>query len=200
MRKLLVIGVATVVLLGSGVGTALAGGYVSGSLAAVMLDDANFELGMDRGELAYTPGLGVIGAIGSTLGAEVVRGELELALRVNGIDQVRAPGYPPFDVGDMTSISLMANLFLDFAPSSSISPFLGGGVGFSTLDLTIEGMGNGNDTVMAYQLAAGAAFALTDKASIDVQYRYFATEDPDLDGLKTEYATQNLLFGVRLMF
>ena len=70
----------------------------------------------------------------------------------------------------------------------------------SDIEADIDLVGTEDDTVFAYQIAAGGSLAVNDRLSIDVQYRYFATEDPNFDGLKAEYATHNLFFGLRFNF
>ena len=61
-------------------------------------------------------------------------------------------------------------------------------------------VGNEDDTVFAYQLAAGGSLTINKNLSVDLQYRYFATADPDFDGLEAEYNTHNLIFGLRFTF
>jgi hypothetical protein len=43
-------------------------------------------------------------------------------------------------------------------------------------------------------------YAVTEKVTIDVKYRYFGTEDSEYDTKKAEFASNNFLFGVRVSF
>jgi opacity protein-like surface antigen len=41
---------------------------------------------------------------------------------------------------------------------------------------------------------------LTHVTTLDLQYRYFATADPDFDGTEAEYQTHNFFAGLRFDF
>lgn len=56
------------------------------------------------------------------------------------------------------------------------------------------------DDVLAYQLAAGLAFAVSDSMKIDIQYRLFGTDNPEFKELDGEYMTHNLMIGLRSSF
>ena len=59
--------------------------------------------------------------------------------------------------------------------------------------------------MFAYQLILGVSFASVETLSVetlsvDLQYRYFATDDPEFDDLDAEYSTHNLMIGLRQSF
>jgi opacity protein-like surface antigen len=201
---------------------ACAAPYVSLNLGAVWVDDADFSDSgtysdgydyRDNGEISFETGFGMTAAFGYATDYGF-RAELELGFRGNDIDQVEGTyvEYDPSgdlaysetysdDFGvDVMSSSLMFNGFLDLAPRSPVCPFVGAGVGFANIEGDLDYYGSEDETVFAYQLAAGVAFALNPNMNIDVQYRYFATEDPDFYGLEFEYATHNVLVGLRTSF
>ncbi|MEJ2169456.1 MAG: outer membrane beta-barrel protein, partial [Desulfobacterales bacterium] len=71
-------------------------------------------------------------------------------------------------------------------------------------DLDISGLGfsgsNDDDTVFAYQVGIGIGYAVTKKITIDVRYRYLGTEDSEYDTTKAEFASNNVLLGMRINF
>jgi opacity protein-like surface antigen len=88
---------------------------------------------------------------------------------------------------DIDSKSLFINAFYDFKSfdisSTSVTPYLGGGVGISSNKVSSqkqynEGAPNGgtfNDKTIsqfAYKLSAGSLFSLTEKLSLDINYQY----------------------------
>jgi len=66
-------------------------------------------------------------------------------------------------------------------PRARLSPYIGGGVGFSTVildahDIEVNGIfmhGSDADTVFAYQGFAGLRFAISYNMGLSVEYRYF---------------------------
>ena len=70
------------------------------------------------------------------------------------------------------------------------------GVGYANVDLD----GDEDDSVFAYQVGAGIGYAVSDQATIDLKYRYFATEDPDFGGVDAEVASHNIYLGIRVNF
>ena len=59
--------------------------------------------------------------------------------------------------------------------------------------------------MFAYQLILGVSFASVETLSVetlsvDLQYRYFATDDPEFDGVDAEYSTHNFMIGLRQSF
>ena len=218
MKKLSVVLMALAIMLGVG-GTADAAPYVSLNMGTVWVNDSDYsyaEYGYDytyrdEGEFSFDPGFVVSAAIGNDFG-NGFRLEMEYSFRANDLEKAEGTEYyQDYYVndsndyseslgGDVMTNSLMANVFYDFAPSSPVSPFIGGGIGFANIEGDIDFQGNEDDDVFAYQLGAGIAFALNPKMKIDVQYRFFATEDPDFYGLEAEYLTHNLMIGLRTSF
>ena len=216
MKKLSVVLVALAIGLGVG-GTAGAAPYVSLNMGTVWVNDADYiysepYLGdpnyRDEGELSFDTGFVLNAAFGYAYD-NGFRTELEYGFRANDLDRADGTDYyfdNPYDYseslgGDVTTNSFMANVFYDFAPSSPVSPFIGGGIGFANIEGDIDFQPDiDDDNVFAYQLGAGLAFALNPKMKIDLQYRFFATEDPDFYGLEAEYLTHNLMLGLRTSF
>lgn len=83
--------------------------------------------------------------------------------------------------GSVETTFLMANLYYDITKYGAFTPYVGGGlgVGFVNVEYAPSGVGivDDDDTVLAYQIVAGASYAFNDSTALFAQYRYRATED-----------------------
>ncbi len=207
MKKVLAVLLSLALFVGFTISTASAGMYISGNLGAVFLNDADIDEDGDSGELTFDNGGVATFALGTTIGS-AGRIEAEVGARVNDFDDASVDGYSgSVDMDkDVTTISFMGNAFYDFKNGSSFTPFLGAGLGFANVEYDIDSIGGydinekEDDTVVAYQFMLGGSFAATEQLSIDLQYRYFATDDPDLDGTDVEYHSHNAMVGLRYSF
>ncbi len=200
MNKAVVTLLALAVLLGLGVSSACALPYLSGNLGVVFAEDADINEGIDTGSIAFEDGPVIAVAIGNDTGFGS-RFELELAYRANDFDTWTFDGLgTAFVPGDVTALSLMGNGYIDFVSNTAFTPFIGAGLGFADLEMTIDGLGSEDDTVFAYQLAVGGSFATYTNLSFDIQYRYFGTSDPNFAGIEAEYQTHNIMVGLRSAF
>lgn len=173
--------------------------YCSGNLSLVFVSDIDLYDGVDTARLTTDPGFGLLGALGGDLG-EGLRLEAEVGYRQNDLKDISAFGISVPVNGDVSALSFMGNAFYNFETETAFSPFLGGGVGFANVEGDIEGLGKKDDTVFAYQLSAGGGLELQENLSLDLQYRFFATADPDFAGVKAEYSSHNLMVGLRFSF
>ena len=58
-----------------------------------------------------------------------------------------------------------------------------------------------DDTVLAYQVGAGLGYAVNATTTIFVDYRYFATEDPEFSySQEAEIDSHNISLGLRYNF
>lgn len=194
-------GLAVLLLVfGVGLSTASAQMYISGNLGAVFLEDSDFDADGLSGEFSFDTGFGATVGLGHEYG-NGLRTEIELGYRSNDFDEVEVDGLGSGSVdGDMTALSGMLNVYYDFLPKSIFTPFIGGGVGVANVEADADDIGSEDDNVFAYQAAAGGTFAASEKLNIDLQYRYFATDDPEFDGEELEYTTHNIMLGLRYSF
>lgn len=198
MKKLWVTSLVLTLTIGGLVSSVAAAPYVSGNFGMVSLRDATFSEPGFSAEVSTDPGFGFIAAVGNTF--DGLRGEGELAYRTNDLDKISAGiDSAPLN-GEMTSLSVMGNLLVDVPLSESVRPFLGAGIGLAQIDFDLSGVGSEDDTVFAYQAIAGIGFLLTHVTTLDLQYRYFATSDPDFEGAKGEYQSNNFFAGLRFDF
>lgn len=168
---------------GGGVG----GSFMKNTETSDAGDGVEFEQELDSG-------WGLQGMIGYLFG-NGWRAELELGYRQNDLDEIGfksgfggLDGSSSSDVdGDLSAISLMANAWYSFDFDSYFQPYVGGGFGLarvSARDIDVNGVDlvDDDDLVMAYQVGAGVDFVLREGLVLDVGYRYFGTDDPQLDG------------------
>jgi len=203
MKKVLLILLLLAIFVGFSVSTSFADLYISGNVGSVILNDADIDNDGDDGELAFDSGILATFAVGTAIGS-AGRVEAEIGYRQNDLDKMEFDDKGSFsleDGGDVTATFLMGNGYYDFKNGSHFTPFIGGGLGFANVEYDLDSMdGKEDDNVMAYQLILGVGFAATEQLSIDLQYRYFATADPEIDGSDVEYQTHNIMLGLRYSF
>lgn len=109
--------------------------------------------------------------------------------------------------GDVTATSFLVNGYYDFATGGKFTPYITAGIGGARLginDVTVSAPGYGtatvrdSDYVFAYQIGAGVGYTINERVILDLKYRYFASEDPDFGEAKAEFATHNILLGLRI--
>ncbi|MGB9143928.1 MAG: outer membrane beta-barrel protein, partial [Aestuariivirga sp.] len=69
---------------------------------------------------------------------------------------------------DMSTTTVLGNLYFDWANDSAFTPYAGAGLGYGWVNDTPSG----NESGIAYGLAAGVAMKLTDSVDLDVGYRF----------------------------
>lgn len=205
MKTLSIVLLAMALVVGGIASPALAGPYFSVNAGAVWVNDSDLDIDFlgNIGELSYDTGYGVNAAFGNAYGSGV-RSELEVAYRTNDVDEISISGLGSGSVdGEVSSWGLMVNVYYDFDTGSAVKPFVGAGIGFANVDLELEGESD-DDNVFAYQVMAGFGFAVSKAVTLDLQYRFFATDDPSYKiegvGVDSEYLTHNVMAGLRFNF
>lgn len=210
MKKFVVLMVMVMVLGLVGASVVFAAPYASLNAGTVWVEDSGFSESADgisvNGDISFDTGYGITAALGNTYDS-VLRAELEFGYRKSDMDELSgtfSDGETTISGsgsigGNYTTVSLMANIFYDFMPKSTFSPFIGAGIGYANVNVDIES-DTEDDNVFAYQAAAGVAFTLSQQTKLDVQYRYFATSDLDLGGVDFEYASHNAMLGLRFSY
>lgn len=194
MNKKWLIGLVVALLTAGLAASVSAGPYVAGNFGLVAVSDATLTSPAPSGKMSTNPGFGFMAAIGN--GFDNLRAEVEVAYRSNDLDKV----YSTPSSGKITSLSGMGNLLFDLDLSESVRPFLGAGMGLANLDTNDNNLNNANDLVFAYQIIAGLGLPLSHVTTLDLQYRYFATTNPDFDGKEVEYQSNNFFAGLRFDF
>jgi opacity protein-like surface antigen len=134
----------------------------------------DFESGMN-----YTVAAGY-GVSHFALEAEFAYRKLDIVRRIN--TSGGSVGY----TGDQTQVSLMMNAYFIPKPEWEISPYIGLGMGTTTISWNnVRAPGSPSiddrDTVFTYQLIAGASYKITPEFSLAADYRYFVPGDIELD-------------------
>jgi opacity protein-like surface antigen len=170
--------------------------------------DGNYSYD-DRVE--FDPGIDLGGAGGYDFG--YVRLEGEFSYKYADIDTVHDTTsnatYHDID-GSMGVFAAMFNCFFDLHNNSPVTPYLGGGIGVATLYLDDTYYDHGklydsdDDTVFAYQLGAGMEITISRYFSLDLGYRYFATDRGRFDGggqgTRMKFESHNATVGGRFKF
>lgn len=207
-KNLLIISVCVLAIFFSSSAYSAEGLYVSGNIGFGMASDSDVTDSTIPGftlTMEYDTGF----ALGAALGYDFnrFRVEGEIAYQKNDIDKVSALGVPLDASGDVSALAFLINGYFDFVNDSAFTPYISAGLGYAQIDLNdfnIVGSGEPNysqdDSVFAYQVGLGVGYAVTEKVTIDVKYRYFATDDPEFDTAEAEVASHNFLFGVRFNF
>jgi outer membrane protein OmpA-like peptidoglycan-associated protein len=147
------------------------------------------------------------------------RAELEGGYRRNDLSGVR--GSAGGNGGALGTMSVMVNGLYDIDPamfgvqSYGFMPHVGVGVGWARPRFDHAQLYNGNtvsgkDDVLAYQGIAGVSYAVAPQIKLDLDYRYFGTQNgtfnssPGLSGTgsptRTSIGDQEVTFGVRYEF
>ena len=182
--------------------------YVSGYFGFAMASDSDLTDSTVPGVTVNTE-FDTGPALGAALGYDFnkFRVEGEISYQKNDVSQIGSQGVLLNNTGKVTAFSFLINGYYDFINKSAFTPYISAGLGFAQVEfnnLDISGLGfsgsNDEDTVFAYQVGIGLGYAVTEKITIDVRYRYIGTEDSEYDTTKAEFASNNLLFGVRVSF
>lgn len=183
--------------------------YISGQLGVAFLADSDLSIPSEdvTATLEFDPGLAASFAGGANFGMFRVEGEI--GYQQNDVDKISLciEGYCGSGnaSGDFSTLSFLGNFYFDFVNSSPVTPYITAGLGIARVemnDMVIEGehVGGNDDTVFAYQFGVGLAFAINKNMAIDLKYRYFATAEPDFDGVEAEFASHNVYCGFRYTF
>lgn len=186
-------------------------------------DDTQNDGPLDAiGHFGSKTGFSFTGAVGRRI-YEQVRIEGEYGYNRQGIDEffvregIVLPAGPIFPnvstpaTGSFTLQTLMGNLLVDFGSGNTVSPYLGGGLGylrgkFNHIDIGPD-LNRIDDSAGAFggQIIAGMAFKVNRKLALDVNYRYLGNltkfDFPNVqrnDRFDYRYDIHKLMFGFRI--
>jgi opacity protein-like surface antigen len=189
---------------GAGDGRPRGGAYVAGSGFFLGLTDTDFRdtsFTSAEADIEGDDGWGAGLALG--LRGASFRVEGEVVFRQNDLE-VRGStpviGAVSLD-GDVSALALMGNLYFEPWIALPLKPYLGAGLGGARVAFEAEELdADDTDWVLAYQGMAGLAVDLAPDVAIFGGYRYFATDEPAIEGTDIEYRTHNLELGLRFTF
>ena len=213
MRNIKLLGVVTAVgcLIGAGAANAQRhqGWYVGGGLGATFANDSDVEgAGVNT---SSELNVGAMGALSAGFGfPNGLRAEVEGAYRKNDVDSTSGV---TSGTGDIGVLSGLVNLLYDFDTGTPWTPYLGGGIGFGRLkveNLTLPaGFGSADDDAhaLAYQGIVGVGYRLAENLQLFADYRYFATDDGNINRtggtagtVDVDYSVHTVMAGLRLLF
>jgi opacity protein-like surface antigen len=163
-------------------------GYFDGDIGGSIMPDADFEEYFGNpiasgSEVEFDPGfrMGLRAGYGVT---DWFAAELETGLMVNSIDSIS--GATESDAF-MSNIPCLVNARFQLSQFDRLTPYFGVGVGFSvtTLDADNIAFGGGwlegtmSTVEFAYQGFAGLRYNFNDNMGVSLEYRYFATTEPE---------------------
>jgi opacity protein-like surface antigen len=139
---------------------------------------------LDVGRLHFDNIGGTVGIAGGYQWNIGVALEVEFAYRRNGLDHDVFHGVSTDLDGSLSSYTLLTNVYYRLDTGTEFTPYVGGGVGVSLLDLDMKRGDEerfhalDDDTQFAYQGIAGLAYEVAPHWSVGVEYRFFGTTDP----------------------
>jgi len=148
-------------------------------------------------DVEYDSGYALEGAIG--VKNDMFRGEIAIGYQAQDVDKIFDT---KTDIVDVSILSFMANGYADFKMDAGITPYLMGGLGVATVDVSVSSV-SVDSTPFAWQLGAGVGVPATDNITVDLGYRYFATADVDIDSAvydKISFSTSKVMLGMRYSF
>ena len=184
------------------------GDYLSISVGSQILADSDFSFQeAGAGTITYDTGEQIAASYGYYLDDDM-RVQFDASYRYNKIKNIDFPEYGiTYDVeGSLRVMSMLASIYYDFTISPIVTPFIGVGLGLSIVESRIssnmDGLkGSDSDSVLSYHGTLGANFPINESFSLDVEYRYFKTEDPDMfEIFSGEYKSHNLNLALRYYF
>lgn len=175
--------------------------YTEGHLGLAFVSDSHItdQAGV-TGRMSFDPGL----AFGFTRGRDYgfVRYEGEIGYFRVATDDLEAFNVSvPIDADNSAFFFLLNGWFQREDRDAPTSPYGGIGLGFARAAVSDASAGgrqvweSDSDYVLALQLGAGARFRVTDRVSLDVRYRYFATTDPEFESADAELHAHMLVIG-----
>ncbi|TKB28064.1 porin family protein [Desulfopila sp. IMCC35006] len=223
MKKTYLVMTGCLMLAAASPALAADGLYMGFEGGASFLNDADFVgTGQSTG-LSYTTEYDTGYVIGGFLGYQYqyMRIEAELAYRQNDLDDLSnvtvanvgtVPSFAAAGIGisgETNAFSAMVNGYLDIHNSSPFTPSIMAGIGFANVELndvsfsspsvTLSAVDE-DDTVFAWQVGAGLSYAFNEMVSLSIDYRYFATSDPQFADVDLEYDSHNIMARVLYHF
>ncbi len=126
-----------------------------------------------------------------------LRSEIELALRENDVSVIG-----PDET--LRAYSVMKNFLFDLQTSSRFTPYVGAGLGWSSIELDRPGDAFDNDAgTFSYQAIGGVATKLSRAADLVVEYRFFESTEANLNddiNLGIAYRAHNIFLGLKFEY
>jgi OOP family OmpA-OmpF porin len=144
--------------------------------------------------VAVTPQTGY--AVGGVIGYDFVgpRVELEGVYRANQANLASSTGQALGN--NIGQLGILANLLYDFAPGSTITPYIGAGAGIGFVDSN-SSLGS---TVFAYQGIVGLGWNVDTNFRVNLDGRYYGTSNPTVNNVGWTNNNFSIMLGLQLKF
>jgi len=172
--------------------------YYSAKLGGTYLNDATWkESDFPSIKLSYDLGYNVAAAFGYRV-LDSVRIEGEFSYRHNKLDSGKISEFGSLPAsGKIYSTSGMVNGYWDFLNASDFTPYLGLGVGWSSVKLKASDDSD-SSSGLAGQIIGGVSYDINQTVALTLDYRFFTTKDPKIWGAKGSYRANDLAAGIRV--
>lgn len=151
---------------------------------------------------------------GVSAGVAIGRSLTDLSLFPAGLRRLRVEAEYSYGSSDfekagagnaeLKSSVFMTNLYYDLplaAGLERIKPYVGAGIGAVRIDAEGAGLADSDETVFAFQVRAGLAYAVRPDLNMTVGYRFLQTDDPKFDNtFESEYRSHAVEVGLRYQF
>ena len=186
--------------------------YARGSIGLSMFNETSSLGGKSDFDAEFEPGFILNGAIGMKL-ENNFRAEGEFLFSQSSLKQISGSSngrtHNTENVsGDLSALALMGNAILDIPINSRATPYVMGGAGLSVISLndfqaSNESLVDDMDWVLAFQFGGGVSLELDRKTDIEIGYRYFESQDPELSDVtttpfKSNFSGHNFLIGAKV--
>ena len=205
-RSRIVLGAAYALLVACGAAQAAEDGFYIGTAAGVNFTrDSKFSLTGSQPTASYDTGFAGLASAGYGLGSGL-RFEGELGFRDNDIDDIAGIS----GAGDVSALTIMGNVLYDIDLGGRLTPYVGIGAGLAQVDFDganpVGGSTvNDDDTAFAYQGIVGAAYEVSDRFKLTLDYRYLAAPNLELmtnsgASADSKYRSHSVMLGLRFSF
>lgn len=201
MKLRYIVCVLVAVFMAAGFAEDAAKPYVRLSAGTSMVEDSDVNvMGIHAADAEFATGFALNIAAGLEMADAPVRGEIELGYSHNDLDKFKDTlglGMT-IDDGEIITIPVMLNGYLDIENDSIITPYITAGIGGLYVDMEHDG-DNDDDFVIAGQLGIGLEVAVNETVAIDAGYRYLLADDAEFsDDIEMEIAAHRVQLGVRI--
>lgn len=197
MNKMLLLAGVAAVLVASNANAVELNPYVGAKLRYVdMSNDA--ELGAEISADDKVWGGSVAFGVATQVKGGAVRAELEYNLNEDA-KKTLGGGIK----AKIETQSAMANVYYDIDTGTKFTPYVGAGLGYAKVkgSLSLSGVSESmDDNNFAWQVGAGASYALNSNVSLDAGYRYVDYGDFTKDEVKLDTSAHELYVGARYAF
>jgi opacity protein-like surface antigen len=110
--------------------------------------------------------------------------------------------------GEVETSTFFLNAYYDFKNSTKWTPFIGGGVGYSNVDVNYKpsdiGIIDDDDDVLAWQVMGGVAYNINDAFEVAGSIRYRKSEEADLSAdllpADFEIETETVIYDIGIRY